>query len=79
MPQASLGRTVIVKLQQHSNGQDIAPAVITRVWGPSMINVTAFPDLSPPVSLSSLQLYDSYEEAKLSGSSFCGWWPDRTA
>jgi hypothetical protein len=45
MPKPTVARTVlIVGGVAVSNGTDVAPAVITRVWNDGLLNVTAFPD-----------------------------------
>lgn len=79
----SLGRTVIVRLPNASNGAQLAPAVITRVWGiddtrsgdGQCANVTAFPDAADPISLTSVLIFDTPEEA--GEASMRGWWPPR--
>jgi hypothetical protein len=41
----SVGRIVFVTMPPESNnGADVAPAVITRVWGDDVINVRVLPD-----------------------------------
>lgn len=60
----------------HSNGTNVHPAVITRVWspgqslaaGPVNVNVTVFPDLHPPVSRGTVPLCLSRMEALASGA-----------
>jgi|GEM_PF-2496807 len=59
----SLGRIVLVAVDpKTNNGADVAPAVITRVWSDSMINVRVLLDTSEvPPSKTSITLYDSPE------------------
>lgn len=45
------------------NGADIAPALINRVWASDMVNVTAFPDCTVPVSFTSIRLLATMDEA----------------
>jgi hypothetical protein len=67
----AINRFVTVRTVESFNGSHVSPAVITRAWGesdtsegPQCVNVTAFPDLSPPRSYSSVMLYDSEEQAE---------------
>lgn len=64
-----LGDTVIMILLSPSNGSDLAPAQVTRVWNPQSINVVAFPDFSTtPVVFSSVTLFENEESARASGA-----------
>ena len=84
---ASQGRIVLaVGLAAVSNGTDVAPAVITRVWsdneeaGTSMVNATVFPDNSTLIrTVSSVTLYADEETARasVSESSTALFWPAR--
>ncbi len=71
-----------------SNGTDVAPAIVTRVWAPHdtldapvMVNCTAFLDLSGPQHLGSVMVYDTEEEAlsHYDGRSAVAYWPPRAA
>lgn len=45
MPKPTVGRSVLVLGGPAvSNGTDIAPGVITRVWSEDTVNVTVYPD-----------------------------------
>lgn len=45
MQTPSVGRIVLVTVEPtRNNGSDVAPAVITRVWSDTLINVRALPD-----------------------------------
>lgn len=39
-----IGDSVVVVNAQESNGSTAHPAIINRIWGDNMINVTMFPD-----------------------------------
>lgn len=55
----SIGRIVLVTgPAASSNGTDIAPAVITRVWSDTMINVTVLPDAGAPFPATSVKLVE---------------------
>jgi hypothetical protein len=81
MQKPSLGRIVLaVCPQAKSNGADIAPAVITRVWnehptGGWVINVTVLPDAGTPVAATSVLLVEDEEAARQHG--FAAFWPPR--
>ena len=85
----SIGRIIIVvSPQAASNGSDRAPGIITRVWsnpqqdtidGPAMVNATILPDLSVPQHASSIQLFDTEDDARENappGMPFA-YWPTR--
>lgn len=83
----TIGRIVIVRHPSaRSNGAETAPATVTRVWKgvdtrnePSMVNITAFPDLSPAIGIGSVTLYDTEEEANavVGPLGAAAWWPPR--
>lgn len=62
-----------------SNGANVAPAIITRVWeqanGTYLINCTVFPDASPPRAATSVKLVKNHTEAKEHGHA--AFWPPR--
>lgn len=66
MPKPTVGRSVLViGGPAVSNGTDVAPGVITRVWGDDMVNVTVFPDFSnQPRCCSSVRLYRDEQAAR---------------
>jgi hypothetical protein len=84
----SIGRIVIVSDFQIHNGSDEHPAVINRVWGTNdpadergssvCINTTVLPDCGAPYNATSVQLFETKDEAKSSGSVRVAWWPERT-
>jgi hypothetical protein len=59
----SLGRIVLTPADPATNnGADVAPAVVTRVWSDTMINVRVLLDTPEvPPSKTSITLYDSPE------------------
>lgn len=70
-----------------SNGADVAPAIITRVWsdsdtdnGPVCVNAVAFPDAAQgTASTNSVPLYKDKAHADASGNpDYAAWWPERT-
>lgn len=71
MPKATIGRIVIVH-GIRSNGSSEHPAVITRAWsaldtalGPVAVNLTVFLDGVPPVTRSSVMLFDDEEGTRV--------------
>ncbi len=66
MPKPTVGRSVLVMGGPAvSNGTDIAPGVITRVWSDEMVNVTIYPDYSnQPRCCSSVRLYRDEASAR---------------
>jgi hypothetical protein len=64
------------------NGTDVAPAVITRVWSDTMLNVTAFPDSDAPTRVTSIQLFPDEDAARAwiaeeQYRSVAAYWPPR--
>lgn len=84
----SIGRIVIVFDGQIHNGTSEHPAIINRVWGTNdpadvsgssvCINTTVLPDCGVPYNATSVQLFQTKEEAQASGSVYCAWWPERS-
>ena len=68
-----------------ANGADVAPAVITRVWGEHpdggwTVNATVLPDAGTPVASTSIRLFDTEDEARAAlpyESSSAAYWPPR--
>lgn len=67
-----------------SNGTDIAPAVVTRVWGEHpagrhIINLRVFPDATSAVPcMTSVSLFDTEEQAREfvgDTSAVAAYWP----
>lgn len=55
----SVGRIVhLIGPHANSNGADVAPAIITRVWSGTCVNVTVFPDCGTPHSVTSVRLVE---------------------
>ena len=50
----SVGRVVLVT-GVSSNGVDVQPAIITRVWNPDCVNVMVLPDSGSPHPRTSIQ------------------------
>lgn len=77
----SIGRIVIVTgTAAVSNGATEAPAMITRVWSDTMINVVVFPDSASPRALTSVSLHPDAETAKGActlPSMNAAYWPPR--
>lgn len=53
----SIGRIVLVHGKNH-NGSFVHPAIITRVWSDTYINVLLMPDACAPYTLTSVSLFD---------------------
>jgi hypothetical protein len=73
----SVGRIVHVPVEPStSNGADVAPAVITRVWNDTTVNVRVLADAPPSATdwRTSLVLVDDLDD----GEGLCRWiWPGR--
>lgn len=73
-PTPSLGRIVIVPADpQTNNGADEAPAIVTRVWSPELINVRVLLDAPDVEWRTSVTLHDS----KPGTPGHDAWWPPR--
>lgn len=84
--QPSPGRIVLaVGAQAVSNGTDVAPALITRVWGENpdgswTVNMTVFPDAGSPVSATSVEVFADERAARAAlpfPSTTAAYWPPR--
>lgn len=82
--QPTIGRIVILK-GLNANFTDEHPAIITRVWSDTCVNVCVFPDSLPPESHLSINLFEDRDaaEAWVSGKSdghyreLAAFWPER--
>lgn len=76
-PQPSVGRIVHVPVDPATtNGADVAPAVITRVWNERVVNVRILADARASADewRTSLTFVDSIDD----GEGLCRWtWPAR--
>jgi hypothetical protein len=73
---------LVVGTPAQSNGADVAPAVITRVFGDhpdggSVVNVTVFPDAALPRPATSVRLVDDEDQARALLPSTAAFWPPR--
>jgi len=79
MQKPSKGRIVFVGVSAtENNGEDIAPAVITRVWNDSMVNVKALLDSPVEKWKTSVTLFETEEQAREYGILGACFWPPRT-
>jgi hypothetical protein len=74
----SKGRVVFVAVDpSENNGDDYAPAVITRVWDDGRVNVKIFlDDAFPAAWRTSLRLVDDRPDDSTARSRVA-WWPPR--
>lgn len=86
----TIGRTILVK-GIASNGSNIHPAIVTRVWSDAdprdlsqtvLVNATVFPDSAPPVSRGSIRMLETEAEAEAvtagaSSGQIVAFWPPR--
>jgi len=72
----TIGRIVIALVDpSRNNGTDVCPAIITRVWGPTMVNVKTLNDSLANEWLTSVTLFDTEDEAREHGPHSCFWPP----
>lgn len=78
MQKPSLGHVVLVKVDPaQNNGSDTAHASITRVWSDELVNIRVMLDaFSMPLWLTSVNLFDTEDEAVAAGRHTC-YWPPR--
>jgi hypothetical protein len=74
----SKGRIVMAGIEPTmNNGDDTCPAIITRVWSDTMVNIRLFPDgISCPVK-TSVRLYENEDDARQGGIGNACFWPAR--
>jgi hypothetical protein len=87
MQKPSPGQIVLVPVDAlgvPSNGADVVPGIITRVWSDAMVNLQVFIDADAVVAKTSAKLYDSAEAAATGAPSdqrayaeLCCYWPPR--
>jgi hypothetical protein len=86
MQQPTVGRIVHVLVDpKDNNGSDVAPAIITRVWGApdgypgGAVNIRVLRDGYPGDSewMTSIPLYDDEESARATGLARAAFWPPR--
>lgn len=68
-----LGDTVLVRSTQASNGTNVHPAIVTRLWSDPVspgaaINLTVLPDCAAPFCSSSVAVYPTRGEAEAARS-----------
>lgn len=72
----SVGRIVHVLVDPaDNNGTDVAPAIITRVWSDSMVNVKVLLDATAEQWQTSVNLYS--ERPTDPALTRAAWWPPR--
>lgn len=72
MQKPSVGRIVLVPADAigvPANGASEVPAIITRVWSDTMVNLQVFVDTGAVVAKTSAKLYDTAEDAAAGASS----------
>jgi hypothetical protein len=73
----SIGRIVLVPMDPaKNNGADVAPAVITRVWSDTTVNVHVLPDGNVTEWRTSVVFRKSFEDRE-PGYVHCWTWPPR--
>lgn len=79
--QPSIGRVVLVPMDpRNNNGSNISPAIITRVWTETMVNVRVIPDGAfPTEARTSLSYTDTVDGLHPENGGLARWtWPPRT-
>lgn len=62
-PAPTVGRTVLYRSNATRNGADVHPAVVTRVWNETMVNLHVFFDASPSEPRTSITFFPTEDEA----------------
>lgn len=81
MSTPTLGR-IVLALNATGAGSE-APAIITRVWGPAMINLQVLPDCAEPLCKTSVPLFpdraaaDAWLRQMVGHTPTVAYWPDR--
>ncbi len=74
----SIGRIVIAFVDPlRNNGSDVCPAVITRVWSDTMVNVRTLNDSENLEWKTSITLFENEGQARASGNNHSCFWPAR--
>jgi hypothetical protein len=78
----SLGRIVIAFVHPtKNNGTDVCPAIITRVWSDTMVNIRTINDSNNMEHKASVRLFDTEEEARAMDfpgpAPLAAFWPPR--
>lgn len=81
----TVGRVVIVGIDpSRNNGEDVCPAIVTRVWGPdpsnkgiALINVKALNDGPNNEWKTSVILFGTEDAARAHGLANAAYWPPR--
>jgi len=78
MQKPSVGRIVLTNVDPTmNNGLTVAPAIITRVWSDTMVNLRVFCDGSSTLHLTSVPLVETQPAPMLAGGRVACWWPPR--
>lgn len=79
MQKPSIARMVIVPMDPNrNNGADEAPAIITRVWSDTYVNVKILSDSNDaPEWRTSVTLVEEKPDMLVSGTMLLAWWPPR--
>ena len=82
MQKPSVGRIVhVIGPDAETNGSAFAPAIITRVWNETMVNLTMFPDDRQPVVKTSVVFChgteDDARKYRTNEYALVAFWPPR--